>query len=430
MGLRGRVTSAVVSRIAIVAAMVALIAISASTASATRVVITKAPNDVFAHQRVLFSAVVSPTKDKCRLTIRDTAGGLQTTPAKLARRGRVAWLVNVRAIPGPATVTVSCARAGSASVTINVRPPKQVPITIDNKGFSQSGDFRWVSYGVAFRNDLGNRDLTAVQLLVNFLDKDNVPVYPSPHPTLALLPAHSTFYLGGRVRLETVRPVVRMDARAIAATPEPRIMTTPPLISNQAIVCGGITCGPQPPRPVYPNPSVLTGVAGQVLLNRSPRMMQSAVMGDVLLDSSGKIIGGGFGTAEALAFGTFESFFVRSSVEVPWADGMTTLVSAVPRYLPRTLVASTLRVVPLSPRAGSSFTVSLDVIDTSLNQTVQATGAQCILPGARVRSYVSRGRATCRITTPTSARGQTLTGFITAQVGTSSAMSSFSVRLR
>ena len=427
----GRVTSLSVCSIALVAAL-ALVAISASAASATRVVITKAPSDVLAHQRVFFSAVVSPANDKCRLTIRDSAGGLQTAATKLARRGRISWLVNVRAVPGAATVTVSCARAGSASVEINVRPPKQLPIAIDNKGFSQSfsPSQSFVSYGVAFRNELSNLDLTGVQLLVNFLDKDNVPVYPSPHPTLALLPAHSTFYLGGRVSLGTLRTVVRMDVRAIAATPEPRIMTTPPLISNQAIVCSGLQCGPKPPGRVFPDPSVLTGVAGQVLLNRSPRMMQSAVMGDVIVDPSGKIVGGGFGIAEALAFGTFESFLVRSSAEMPWAAGMSTLVSAVPRYVPRVLVASTLRVVPASPRAGSSFTVSLDVIDTSLNQTVQATGAQCILPGARVRSYVSRGRATCRITTPTSARGQTLTGFITAQVGTSSAMSSFSVRLR
>jgi hypothetical protein len=428
MGCRLRVTSLVARSLALLAATVALVAISASGASATRVVITKAPPAVFPHEEVVFAAAVSPPNDSCHLTIRDETGAVQTTPTKVAHRGRISWRVNVRAAPGRATVTVSCAHAGSASVAIDVRPPKKLPIAIDNKGFTQSRDLRLVSYGVVFRNEVGNVDLTGVQLLVNFLDKDNVPVYPSPHPTLALLPARSTFYLGGRVGLGTLREVVRMDVRAIAGTREPRTVATPPLISNQTIVCGGVTCGPEPPRSVFPSP--VTGVAGQVLLNRSPRMMQSAVMGDVLLDASGKIVGGGFGTAEALAFGTFESFLVSSSAEVPWAAGMTTLVSAVPRYLPRTLVAATLRVVPLSPRAGTSFTVSLDVIDTSLNQTVRPTGAECILPGARVRAFVSNGRATCRITTPRSLRGQTLTGLITAQVGTSSTSKSFSVRLR
>jgi hypothetical protein len=159
-------------------------------------------------------------------------------------------------------------------------------------------------------------------------------------------------------------------------------------------------------------------------------MMQSAVMGTALVDSAGKIVGGGFGVAEALAFGTFESFYVTASTEILWATGMKPLVSAVPRYLPRTLVASTLRVVPISPRAGSAFTVSLEVVDTSISEIVHPTAAECLMPGARVRAYVSAGRATCTITTPRSARGQTLTGFITAVVGTDRVAKPFTVRLR
>jgi hypothetical protein len=271
-------------------------------------------------------------------------------------------------------------------------------------------------------------------LLVNFLDKDNVPVFPSPHPTLTLLPARSTFYYGGRVPLRTLRQVVRMDVRAIAATPEPRIVATPPLISNQTLMCGLIACAQQTQKPgrlFGPNPFTMGGVAGQVLLNRSPRMMTSAVMGDVIVDPSGKIVGGGYGLAEALAFGAFESFLVPSYAETVWTNGMTQLVSAVPRYLPRMLVASALHIQPFSPRAGAPFTVSLDVFDASVNQMVRATGAQCVLGGAFVHAFVSRaGRATCRIRIPRPAKGQTLTGFITALVGTDRVMKAFTIRVR
>jgi hypothetical protein len=432
--MRRHVTSAVACSVAFIAAMVALVAVSSSAASTPRVAITKAPRVVLAHQQVLFSAAVSPANDACRLRIRDAAGGVQTARTRRARHGRVSWRINVRAVPGGATATVSCAHGGSASVSLDVRPPKQLPVAVDDKGFTQAVDFRTVSYGIAIRNELSNRDLTNVQLLVNFLDKDNVPVYPSPHPTLTLLPAHSTFYYGGRVPLRTVRQVVRMDVRAIAATPEPRIMSTPPLISNQTAMCGLVSCVQQmqtPSRLFGPNPLTMSGVAGQVLLNRSPRMMTSAVMGDVLLDASGKIVGGGYGVAEALAFGTFESFLVPSYAETLWTSGMTQLVSAVPRYLPRMLVASSLRIQPFSPRAGHPFTVSLDVFDASINEMVRATGAQCVLGGAFVRAFVSRaGRATCRITVPRLAHGQTLTGFITALVGTDRVMKAFTVHVR
>jgi hypothetical protein len=419
---------------ALVAVIVALLAASASAATPPRVAITTAPRTVLAHQRVLFRATVSPGNDSCLLTIRDAAGGVQAAPRRTAKRGRISWRVNVRAVPGGATVTVSCAHGGSASVALDVRPPKQLPVAIENKGFTQSADFALVSYGIAIRNMLPDRDLTNVQLLVNFLDKDNVPVFPSPHPTLTLLPAHSTFYYGGRVPLRTVRQVVRIDVRAIAGTPGPRVMSTPPLISNQTLMCGVIACAQQtqkPSRPYGPNPLSMSAVAGQVLLNRSPRMMTSAVMGTVIVDASGRIVGGGYGIAEALAFGTFESFLVPSFAEVPWTGGMTQLVSAVPRYLPRMLMPGTLRIQPFSPRAGVPFTVSLDVFDASINQTVRATAAQCGLGGVVARPFVSpAGRASCRITVPRIGRGQTLTGFITAMVGADRVMKAFSVRLR
>jgi hypothetical protein len=160
-------------------------------------------------------------------------------------------------------------------------------------------------------------------------------------------------------------------------------------------------------------------------------MMTSAVMGDVILDASGKIVGGGYGVAEALAFGTFESFLVPSFSEVPWTGGMTQLVSAVPRYVPQMLVASTLRMQPLYPRVGHPFTVSLDVLDASINELVRATGAQCAVGGASVHAFVSpAGRATCRITVPRIARGQTLTGSITAMVGTNRVTKSFTISPR
>jgi hypothetical protein len=428
------VRSFFVSSVALVTAIVALVAASASAASTPRVSITQAPRSALAHQRILFRAVVSPTNDSCRLTLRDATGGLQTTAKQVAKHGRVQWRVNIRAVPGAATVTVSCARGGSASVSIDIRPPKQIPVAIADKGFTQSPDLLYVSYGVAIRNELSDRDLTNVQLLVNFLDKDNVPVFPSPHPTIALLPAHSTFYYGGRVSLQTLRQAVRMDVRAISATPEARIMTAPPLISNQTLMCGLIACAQQTQTttwPYAPNPFTMGGVAGQVLLHRSPRMMTSATMGDVILDPNGKIVGGGYGIAQALAFGAFESFLVPSSAEVPWTNGMTQLVAAVPQYLPRMLVASTLHIQPFSPRAGHPFSVSLDVFDASINETVRATGAQCMLGGASVHAFVSRaGKATCKITVPRAAHGQTLFGSITAMVGTDRTMKSFTVRVK
>lgn len=430
--MRSRSASPLVLLVAVIAAGVALVASSASAAT-PRVAITGAPRTVFSHQQVVFRAAVSPANDACRLTIRDAAGGLQATPARTAKQGRISWRVNVRAVPGAALATVSCAHGGSASVSLDVRPPKQLPISIDDKGFTQSPDFTYVSYGVAIRNELSNRDLANVQVVVNFLDKDNVPVYPSPHPTLTLLPAGSTFYYGGRVPLRTVRQVVRIDVRPIAGTVEPRVMAAPPLISNQTAMCGVIACAQQTqkPRPYGPNPLTMSGVAGQVLLNRSPRMMTSAVMGDVLVDASGKIVGGGYGIAEALAFGTFESFLVPSFAETLWTPGMTQRVSAVPRYVPRMLTASTLRVQPLNPRVGRPFIVSLDVFDASANELVRATAADCTLGGATVRPYVSpAGRASCKITVSRILRGQVLTGFITAMVGTDRVMKAFTVRAR
>jgi hypothetical protein len=94
------------------------------------------------------------------------------------------------------------------------------------------------------------------------------------------------------------------------------------------------------------------------------------------------------------------------------------------------LVTRGLAVRPAKPVAGSRFTVSFSVFDQTAGKRVVPAAARCTASPGRARARVLSGRATCTVTTASTAKGKTVRGVITAIVGARALPKRFSVVLR
>jgi hypothetical protein len=301
----------------------ALVCVPASVAKATGVSFQGSPNRVFEGQRTTLRASVSPGNASCQLSIKYKGGHVQRLATQSAVGGRVLWTVRIPAVPaGPATATVSCARAGTARTALYVQWAVQAPkVTIARSGFSQrprSGGRSDVSYGLEVHNERARSDATNVTLLVNMVDDAN-RVLGTGYIRIQRLPASSVFNVGGQTQIPTQMQVSRLEV-VVNATSDQKLASTPLLISDLIIA------------PSIFEPYV-DSVRGQVL-NQSRVQMDSGVVGAVVEDANGNIIGGGLGYADGpLSFGAREAFNVRSSFSaIPIANAAQAVVSVIPSY--------------------------------------------------------------------------------------------------
>jgi len=304
-------------------ALCALACVPASVAKATGVSFQGSPGRVFEGQRTTLRAFVSPANASCHLAIKYKGGHLQRLATKSAVRGRLFWSVRVPAVPaGPAMATVSCARAGTATAWLNVQWAVQAPkVRIARSGFSQRlrfGGNSDVSYGLEVQNERTRSDATNVSLLVNMVDDTN-RVLGTGYVRIQRLPASSVFYVGGQTLIPTQTRVSRLEV-VVNATSEQKVAATPLLISD--LIVAPSTFEPY-----------VDSVRGQ-LLNRNRVQMDSGVIGAVVEDASGNIIGGGMGYANGpLSYGAREAFSVGGSFNaIPIENAAQAVVSVIPNY--------------------------------------------------------------------------------------------------
>jgi hypothetical protein len=282
------------------------------------------PGRVFEGQRISVAVSVRPSSARCQLSIRYMGGRVQRLQDLGAASGRVVWTLRVPAVPeGRAVATARCGSAGAASAGMMVQLALQAPkITIENSGFTQrprrysAGSD--VSFGLVIRNARRQVDASNVSLLVNFVDASN-RVLGSAHERISRLPANTTFNFGGQQAIPVQDPVKRLEV-VIGATSTDKTAATPPLISDLVIA----------ERVTEP---YVDSVRGQ-LLNTEGAAMRSGIVGVVILDAEGNIIGGGAGYASGpLAYGAREAFSVSGDFSaIPFPSAATAVVSVVPTY--------------------------------------------------------------------------------------------------
>jgi hypothetical protein len=286
------------------------------------------PSQVFEGQRTTISIVVQPASRLCALKIRYKGGRLDRR-TQAALHGRASWTLRVPAVPpGTATVSVSCAGAGSVSGTMLVQWALQAPkLAVTKRGYTQrttSTDRSDVSYGLALRNERVRFDAGNVNVLVNFVDSTN-RVLGSDHRSVSRIPAGSTFYVGNQTSISTATPVARLEIIITAATSVQKQISVPPLISDVTIV-------PEmnPPPGVGPH---VDSIRGQ-LLNHYRSPLQSADLGIVIVDAGGNILGGGStGAPGPLSYGAREFFDASGTFSaIPLSKAASVLVSPVPTY--------------------------------------------------------------------------------------------------
>jgi hypothetical protein len=290
-----------------------------------RVSFLGSPGRVFQGQRTTFHALVSPGNASCRLSIKYKGGKVQRLERKSAVGGQLSWTVRIPAVPaGAATATASCARVGTAMTSLQVEWALQAPkVTIARKGFSQrphkydAGSD--VNYGLEVHNERLRFDATNVTLLVNMVDSTN-RVLGTGFVRIPRLPAGSVFNVGGQTAIPTQTPVSRLEV-VVNATSDQKLLATPVLISDMIIA------------PLPYDPVAVGSVRGQ-LLNQSPVPMDSGVVGVVIEDANGNIIGGGLGYASGpLSHGAREAFDARGPFNaIPIASAAKAVVSAIPNY--------------------------------------------------------------------------------------------------
>ena len=305
-------------------ALSALVCVPTSIAKATGVSVQGSPGRVFEGQNTTLRAFVSPGNASCQLSIKYKGGHVQRLATKSAVAGRVFWSVRIPAVPaGPATATVSCPHAGTARTSLYIQWALQAPkVTIKRSGFSQrphpfdpGSD---VNYGLEVHNERTRFDATNVTLLVNMVDDTN-RVLGTGYVRIQRLPANSVFYVGGQAVIPTQMRVSRLEV-VVSASSDQKLTATPVLISDLIIA----------PSPFEP---YVGSVRGQ-LLNQIRLPMDSGVVGLVIEDASGKIIGGASGYASGpLSRGAREAFDVSGPFNaIPIASAAQAVVSVIPNY--------------------------------------------------------------------------------------------------
>ena len=179
-----------------------------------------------------------------------------------------------------------------ARTSLDVQWALQAPkVTIARSGFSQRpqryGRGSDVNYGLEVHNERARFDATNVTLLVNMVDATN-RVLGTGFVRIRRLPASSVFYVGGQTTIPTQKPVSRIEV-VVSASSDQKVAATPLLISDLIIA------------PSLFEPPYVGSVRGQ-LLNQSRVPMDSGVVGVVIQDANGNIIGGGSRLRERAAF--------------------------------------------------------------------------------------------------------------------------------
>jgi hypothetical protein len=310
--------------VAAVATTVAVLAAgSPADASPKSLRFASLPRSVFEGQKPTIAVTGAPRSGQCTLTL-DYPGGRSDRWSAQLSGGNASWAVRIPAVPpGLARVAASCGSGAVARGSMWIRWAVQTPkITIAKRGYTQRPDSygtgSTVGWGAIVRNDRRRSEAINISLLLNCVDATN-RVLGSAFSGVARVPAASAAYVGGQIHLNTKTPVARLEivVRGQAGPPQ---AGTPPLVSDLAML---------------PGPDgYVASLSGQIL-NNYRRPMQSAVVGAVIVDSRGNILGGSSTFAAGpLSYGARELFWMSSLNTIAMNRVASAHVSVVASFPP------------------------------------------------------------------------------------------------
>jgi len=254
-------------------------------------------------------------------------------PIKYPVNGGVSWTYRVpaKAPLGVAHWSVRCGvlyeTGGSwlivpAGVTVGPKPP---PPIVSKQGFSQRaeafGTTSTVSYGLLIRNPALKKDARDVSVTVSFASADGTMIGHKT-TTVARIGAGETFALGGSTELPSQVAAKKLTASLrvgsyATATNKPR-----PRVGSATIVASNA------------DPGWVGEVDGEIVNDASQQTLYRAAISVVVLDTGGRIVGGGTGAlSRPLASGARGPFAAKLGfAAIPIGDAARPVVSVVPAY--------------------------------------------------------------------------------------------------
>lgn len=312
----------------------ASLALCSAVLAATVATAEAAPLVVYRGQAVRV-AVRTPSHAACLAEAIYADGSRQDSGLKRASAGRVSWTLRVpNTVPlGRATWAVRCGATFERSGTWIVRSataagPDSTPrVLVDKQGFTQRpdrfGTASSVSYGLLLKNTSATQDATDVYLLINFASAGGRLV-GTVTKSLELIPAGGTFALGDAMQLRTQTPITNLEVTIKVRAHErakPRVL---PHFVNVSILQSQSDNG------------YVGEVDGEIVNDTSPQTMTMAQLSIVLLDASGRVVGGGTATTFApLPSGSRMVFLAQTGfTPVPISQAAAAVISATPTYGP------------------------------------------------------------------------------------------------
>jgi hypothetical protein len=270
-------------------------------------------------------AVTAPGIGRCTLAVRYSDGtaqqGLGSAPL-LAGKATWSWKVADTTAAGKAAAMVACGKARASRTMLIVGslvPPK---IVVVKDGFSTRAKATGtkLSYGIVLKNTSPNADALNVYVLVNFVLANNNAL-GTVTQSVGAIGAGSTFDLGGSTTFPGLAPIARLEV-VVQPNGHQKKLARTPSSANVTV------------EPSSYDPGWVGSVAGELINDDPPWILDRAQMWSVVFDSAGNVLGGGQGYAGArLLVGTREVFKLTQGFDaIPLDKAASAAVSSVPTY--------------------------------------------------------------------------------------------------
>jgi len=308
----------------------ALAALSASGAAAR----PQATGPVVVHRgQPVKVSVRTPSLAACLAEARYADGSRQSSGIKHARDGLVTWMVRVpnNAALGKARWSVRCGVTWQRTGTWVVKPAVATKVDstphllVEKQGFSQRNDKlgtgSTVSYGLLLKNTSGTQDATETYLLINFATAGG-ELIGTVTKKVELVAANGSYAFGDSLHLRTQAPVSNLEVTIKVLSHEPGKPHILPHFVNVRIL------------PSQTDSGWIGEVDGEIVNDTSPQTLAVAKLSIVLLDATGRILGGGTTTTfSPLPSGSRMVFLARSGFSaVPASNATSFIISVDPTY--------------------------------------------------------------------------------------------------
>jgi hypothetical protein len=285
------------------------------------------------HRGQLVRIAVSPTTSNgCLAHIQYSDNSGVDLPIKYPQAGRVSWTYRIpaKAPLGAAGWSVRCSvsyeTGGSwlvvpAGVTIGPKPP---PPVVSKQGFSQRTDAygtgATASYGLLIRNPALRKDANNVAVTISFVAATG-NVVGRKTTTVPRIGAGETFALGGSTELSQT-DATKLTASVHVGSYSVTMSKARPRVASARIVANSADQG------------WVGEVDGEIANDTSQRTLAHALLSIVVIDATGRIVGGGTGAlGTPLASGARGPFAAKLGfAAIQMSNDLRPVVSVVPTY--------------------------------------------------------------------------------------------------